>query len=35
MKDATPGLNLMLKQLRLGSMRDQHQSLADRASQER
>ena len=35
MKDNTPGLALMLKQLRLGTLRDQYQPLADRASKEK
>jgi DNA replication protein DnaC len=35
MKDNTPGLKGMLKQLRLGTLRDQYQPLADRASQEK
>lgn len=35
MKDNTPGLNGMLKQLRLGTLRDQYQPLADRAVQEK
>jgi DNA replication protein DnaC len=34
MKDNTPGLSLMLKQLCLGSLRTQYQSLADRAAAE-
>jgi DNA replication protein DnaC len=34
MKDNTPGLKGMLKQLRLGSLRDQYQPLADRAARE-
>ena len=35
MKDNTPGLKGMLKQLRLGTLRDQYQPLADRAAQEK
>ena len=35
MKPSTSGLNLMLKQLRLSTLRDQYQPLADRAVQEK
>jgi len=34
MKNHSPGLNLMLKQLRLGALRDQYSSVAERAAQE-